>query len=127
VEHHVWSPEELRLRVWVLLLPRLEAFGQFEFPFRDVTPFTPSANLFRLEGDKDALAAIFYGGNPADLIGQRSSIHADCEFTIYVVRSRFEAREPDQRNYFAQPVDENDTINFVQIAWSGGSGRQRRA
>src|SRR5450759_2723993 len=53
VQHHVWSANEVGLRVWILLLPQLEAFRQFDFPFGNFTPFTPRANLFGFEGDKD--------------------------------------------------------------------------
>ena len=96
MEHHVWSPDELRLRTWVLLLPQLEALRQFEFPFRDVTPLTPGANLFRFEGYEDAFAAVFHGGNPANFISQCSAIHTNGEFTINVIRGRLEAREADK-------------------------------
>src|ERR1017187_2831348 len=91
VQHYVWSANEIGLRVWILLLPQLEAFRQFDFPLRNFTPFTPGANLFGYEGDKDSLAAIFYGRNPVDLIGQRGAIHADGELTIDVIGRGLEA------------------------------------
>ena len=72
MEHHVWSPDELRLRSRVLFLPQFEALRQFEFPFRDFTPLSPGADLFRFERYEDAFAAVFYGGNPADFIGQET-------------------------------------------------------
>src|SRR3954447_9885531 len=102
MKHDVRSAEEVRFRTGVLLLPQLEAFGQFELPFRDLTAFTPGSNLFGLEGDKDALAPVFDGGNPPDLIRQRSAIHANLQLTINVIRGRLETREADQRNHFAQ-------------------------
>src|SRR5260370_16223225 len=45
VEHHVWSANEVGLRAWVLLLPQLEAFRQFDLALRDFAPLTPGANL----------------------------------------------------------------------------------
>jgi hypothetical protein len=96
VEHHVWSPDELRLRTWVLLLPQLEALRKFDLPLRDFTPLTPGVNLFRFEGYEDAFAAVFHGGNPADLISQRSAIHANGEFTVDVIGCGLEAREANQ-------------------------------
>src|ERR1039458_5056056 len=119
VQHHVWSANEIGLRVWILLLPQLEAFRQFDFPLRNFTPFTPGANLFGFEGDKDSLAAVFYGRNPVDLIGQRGAIHANGEFTIDVIGRGLEARESDQRNDFAQAVDENDTVDLVPDSLKG--------
>jgi hypothetical protein len=123
VQHYIGGPDKLRLRIWVLLLPQLEAFGQFEFPFRDFTSLTPGANFVRLERDEDALAAIFHGRNPADFISQRGAIHANRKLTIYVIRGRFKSCEPDQRNYFAHTVDQDDTIELLpdRAEWRCGA------
>ena len=96
VQHYVGGANEIGLRVWILLLPQLEAFRQFDFPFGNFTAFTPRANLFGFEGDKDSLTAILDGRNPVDLIGQRGAIHTDGEFTIDVVCRGLEARKADQ-------------------------------
>src|ERR1035438_3866795 len=72
VEHHVWSPDELRLRSRLLFLPQFEALRQFEFPFRDFTPLSPGADLFRFERYEDAFAAVFYGGKPPGFLCPQS-------------------------------------------------------
>ncbi len=74
---------------------------------------TPCANLFGLEGNEDALAAIFHSGNPADLISQRSAIHSNRELAVYIIGGRLEACEADQRNDFTQAMDQNDAIKLV--------------
>jgi len=99
VKHYVRSPNELGIRIRVLLLPHLETFGQFDFPIRRTLP--PRANRFGLEGDEYPFAAVLYCWNPSDLIRQGGAIYANRQFSIYVIGGWLESCESDQRNDLA--------------------------